>query len=89
MDLDNEFISRFLKEIGSMKYGPQFDVNYRVKDGVALSDVRSIDYSWMDVEIRSRVYYSDECVPLGMPSMAMNPKSIEISDNVTVVWNIL
>ena len=62
--------------------------------GVSLKDIQSIDYSWDEI--------SFECSPMqnGMPKLAMardcagsydvniEPDDIEVSDTVTVIWEI-
>lgn len=58
--------------------------------GVELGDIASIDYSWEEINIISRLARM-EGVPL-MEKAAVNidlePEDIDISDTVTVIWNI-
>lgn len=65
--------------------------------GVALQDVQSIDYSWgqIDFEVRpmDRVmamsrYSMDESMEAGSYDLDVEPDDIEVSDTVTVVWEI-
>ncbi len=64
--------------------------------GVALKDIQSIDYSWgeIDFEVRpmNRVM-ADKClaapsVGAGSYDMDIEPDYIEVSDTVTVLWEI-
>lgn len=66
--------------------------------GVALKDIQSIDYSWgeIDFEYRpmNRMLMADECLAAPMASedasydMDIEPDDIEVSDTVTVIWEI-
>ena len=66
--------------------------------GVVLKDIQSIDYSWgeIDFEYRpmNRMLMADECLaaPLAAKAnsydMDIEPDNIEISDTVTVLWEI-
>ena len=66
--------------------------------GVTLKDIQSIDYSWgeIDFEYRpmNRMLMADECLARPMaaesPSydMDIEPDDIEVSDTVTVLWEI-
>ena len=65
--------------------------------GVTLKDVQSIDYSWgeIDFEVRpmNRTLMADECMaPMaagtGSYDMDIEPDDIEVSDTVTVLWEI-
>lgn len=66
--------------------------------GVALKDIQSIDYSWgeIDFEYRpmNRMLMADECLAAPMAAedasydMDIEPDDIEVSDTVTVLWEI-
>ena len=66
--------------------------------GVALKDIQSIDYSWgqinFEVQPMNRLLSveSDLATPMAAPSesydMDIEPDDIEVSDTVTVIWEI-
>ncbi len=65
--------------------------------GVKLKDIRSIDYSWGELDLEIRPMNRAVCAaPRGMSaaeedgSYALNiePDDIQVSDSVTVVWNM-
>lgn len=64
--------------------------------GVTLKDIQSIDYSWgeIDFEYRpmNRMLMADECLAAPTESasydMDIEPDDIEVSDTVTVLWEI-
>ena len=65
--------------------------------GVTLKDIQSIDYSWgeIDFEVRpmNRALVADACMaPMdagaGSYDMDIEPDDIEVSDTVTVLWEI-
>ena len=64
--------------------------------GVALKDIQSIDYSWgkIDFEVRpmSKALLSEDCLMSEISSnsydLDIEPDDIEVSDTVTVVWEI-
>ncbi len=66
--------------------------------GVTLKDIQSIDYSWgeIDFEYRpmNRMLMADECLASPMVAegasydMDIEPDDIEVSDTVTVLWEI-
>ena len=65
--------------------------------GVSLKDIQSIDYSWgqinFEVQPMNRMLMAEECceAPVagaGSYDMDIEPDDIEVSDNVTVIWNI-
>ena len=62
--------------------------------GVALKDMQSIDYSWtqinFEVEPMSRMLMTEDCGGEGAGSydMDIEPDDIDVSDIVTVVWEI-
>jgi hypothetical protein len=64
--------------------------------GVALKDIQSIDYSWGEINFEvnpmNRMLMADECceAEVGCASYAVDiePDDIEVSDTVTVVWEI-
>ena len=66
--------------------------------GVTLKDIQSIDYSWgeIDFEYRpmNRMLMADECLATPMVAegasydMDIEPDDIEVSDTVTVLWEI-
>ena len=66
--------------------------------GVTLKDIQSIDYSWgeIDFEYRpiNRMLMADECPAAPMVAegasydMDIEPDDIEVSDTVTVLWEI-
>ena len=66
--------------------------------GVTLGSILSIDYSWGVIEIsssnrylKSYGYIERECVRGAAPGLGINlsPEDINLSDDVTVVWEIL
>ncbi len=66
--------------------------------GVVLKDIQSIDYSWgeIDFEVRpmNRALMADACraapmaAGVGSYDMDIEPDDIEVSDTVTVLWEI-
>lgn len=64
--------------------------------GVSLKEIHSIDYSWgeIDFEVQpmSRGFSADMCVAAAAPQNSydidIEPDDIEVSDTVTVVWEI-
>jgi uncharacterized protein YggE len=64
--------------------------------GVVLKDIRSIDYSWgeIDLEFRptGRMMCESNCAPMaegaGSYDLDVEPDDIEVSDTVTVLWEI-
>lgn len=60
--------------------------------GVSLREIQSIDYSWgtinFEVEpMRKMAMYAEECAEKSF-DMDIEPDDIEVSDTVTVVWEI-
>ena len=57
---------------------------------VVLGDIQSIDYSWGEVEFSVSPMENSFCAAPEMKSFDMNiePDDIEVSDTVTVVWEI-
>lgn len=64
--------------------------------GVTLGDIQSIDYSWGEIDFEYRPMRGELLMGSGMPSemadgvydLAIEPDDIEVSDTVTVVWEI-
>ena len=64
--------------------------------GVELKDIQSIDYSWgeinFEVQPMNRMIVADECMAALMAAesydMDIEPDDIEVSDTVTVIWEI-
>ena len=65
--------------------------------GVSLKDIQSIDYSWgqinFEVQPMNRMLMVEECcAPMvdgaGSYDMDIEPDDIEVSDTVTVLWEI-
>ena len=65
--------------------------------GVTLKDIQSIDYSWgqinFEVQPMNRMLMAEECCDsaineAGSYDMDIEPEDIEVSDTVTVVWEI-
>ncbi len=62
--------------------------------GVVLKDIQTIDYSWGEIRLESRLMEcaSEEAgsspVPDGCYDMDIEPDDIDASDNVTVIWEI-
>ncbi len=65
--------------------------------GAALKDIQSIDYSWGQIEFEVRpmsrmLKADDSSVPMaagaGCYDMDIEPDDIEVSDTVTVIWEI-
>ena len=62
--------------------------------GVALKDIQSIDYSWGEIDFEVRPMLLEDTsgsmmAPTGSYKMDIEPDDIEISDTVTVVWEII
>ena len=64
---------------------------------VALKEIQSIDYSWerIDFEVRpmrgellAKECVSDMAAPTGSYDVDMEPDDLEVSDTVTVIWEI-
>ena len=65
--------------------------------GVKLRDIQSIDYSWREIDLEinpmGRAMLAEPCAVYdagvtGCYDLNMEPDDIEVSDTVTVVWNI-
>ncbi len=63
--------------------------------GVTLKDIQTIDYSWGEIDFEYRPMQGDvmmKCCEDSSSSMSYNldiePDDIEVSDTVTVVWEI-
>ncbi len=64
--------------------------------GVTLKDIQSIDYSWCEIDFEyrpmNRMLMADECLAAPTESasydMDIEPDDIEVSDTVTVLWEI-
>ena len=60
--------------------------------GIALKDIQTIDYSWGRIEFETRPMEElalTQCLPSPSSySLAIEPDDIEVSDTVTVVWEI-
>ena len=62
--------------------------------GVALNDIQSIDYSWaqinFEVEPMNRMLMTEDCAVEGAGSydIDIEPDDIEVSDTVTILWEI-
>ena len=63
--------------------------------GVTLKDIQSIDYSWGEIDFEYRPMRGDvlmECCEAPMAAKSYNldiePDDIDVSDTVTVVWEI-
>jgi len=65
--------------------------------GVTLKEIQSIDYSWgqinFEVQPMNRMFMNEECcAPMmdgaGSYDMDIEPDNIEVSDTVTVLWEI-
>ena len=63
-------------------------------DGVGLKDIQSIDYSWGEIDFEYRPMdggiLAERCLaePTAAYSLDIEPDNIEVSDTVTVVWEI-
>lgn len=58
--------------------------------GVKLGEVQSIDYSWSEMHIVSDRYearYMCDCAETSSP-LDLTPEDIDISDSVTIVWEL-
>ena len=61
---------------------------------VALKDIQSIDYSWaqinFEVEPMSRMLMTEDCAAKGVKSydIDIEPDDIQVSDTVTILWEI-
>ena len=62
--------------------------------GVALKDIQSIDYSWgqinFEIQPMSRMLMTEDCAAKGVDSydMDIEPDDIQVSDAVTILWEI-
>lgn len=66
--------------------------------GISLKDIQSIDYSWgqinFEVQPMNRMLMGDDCLAAPMVAegasydMVIEPDDIEVSDTVTVIWEI-
>lgn len=64
--------------------------------GVMLKDIQSIDYSWGEINFEyqpmEKAMLMEDCLcenaPTGSYDMNMEPDDIEVSDTVTVIWEI-
>ena len=65
--------------------------------GVTLKDIQSIDYSWgqinFEVQPMNRMIMAEECceapsAAYGSYDMDIEPDDIEVSDTVTIIWEI-
>ena len=62
--------------------------------GVKLKDIQSIDYSWaqinFEVEPMSRMLMTEDCAEKSIDSydIDIDPDDIDVSDTVTVLWEI-
>ena len=62
--------------------------------GLNLRDIQSIDYSWGELNLETRpmnrMLLADRAMPMAKESFEMDiePDDIEISDTVTVIWEI-
>ena len=63
--------------------------------GVALKDIQSIDYSWGEIDFEYRpmrgAVLAEKCMPYSVDEsydLDIEPDDIEVSDTVTVVWEI-
>ncbi len=66
--------------------------------GISLKDIQSIDYSWgqinFEVQPMNRMLMGDDCLAAPMMAedasydMDIEPDDIEVSDTVTVIWEI-
>ena len=61
--------------------------------GVSLGEIKSIDYSWSEMEIYSRplgddVMYGMCCEEESGPELDIEADDIKLSDTVTVIWGI-
>ena len=63
--------------------------------GVALGDIQSIDYSWGEIDFEYRPMRGEllmECCEVPMAkgySLDIEPDDIDVSDTVTVIWEIV
>ena len=63
--------------------------------GVALKEIQSIDYSWGEIDFEYRpmngAIFTEKCITAptcGIYNMDIEPDDIDVSDTVTVVWEI-
>lgn len=63
--------------------------------GVSLREVQSIDYSWGEIDLEYRpmngAFQAERCLSVSKAAFDMDiePDDIEVSDTVTVVWEIV
>ena len=58
--------------------------------GVNLGELLQIDYSWSEVRFESRMELSSEMALCeSAPTFDITPEDVDVSDSVTVIWEIL
>ena len=61
---------------------------------MTLKDIQSIDYSWgqinFEIQPMSRMLMTEDCAAKGVDSydMDIEPDDIQVSDAVTILWEI-
>jgi uncharacterized protein YggE len=55
---------------------------------IRLGSIQRIDYSWGELRVMSRTRYDTLLSLNACSSMEIEPEDIDVSDSVTVVWNI-
>ena len=96
---DNDRLGKILYALANGKVRPEFRISYTVKDPEAaknllLKDIQSIDYSWGEInfEYKPMGDLMMDCCELPMTEKAydldIEPNDIDVSDTVTVVWEI-
>ena len=99
---DNERLGKVLYALAHSPVRPEFRLSYTVKDpeaaknellGKAVTDARAWGQINFEVQPMNRMLMSEECCDsaineVGSYDMDIEPDDIEVSDTVTVVWEI-
>ena len=97
----SENLGRALSALSSCAAEPEFEIVYTVKDGekaivlaraagVGLGDIVNIDYYWEKMPMEARPFGKmlRANAPMAAMDLFVEPEDIELSDSVTVVWEI-
>jgi len=56
--------------------------------GVSLGDIIQIDYSWSEVRFQTDFEVCEAKATMSEPSYDITPEDVDVSDSVTVIWEI-
>ena len=90
---DNKRLGKILYALAECPLNPEFRIAYTVN---TLKDIQSIDYSWGEINFEVSPMRGDMMMEKRMAPMAamdsydmdIEPDDIDVSDTVTVVWEI-